>query len=96
MARDDRGLTLLREHMAWARTYGIYWLAICLVIFGGAFAIADVIELAPEYRMPLFLMIWTIIVVNAVWQAAGLMIIRLEEVVLPRSGHSPAPAATVS
>jgi hypothetical protein len=74
--------------MAWARTYGIYWLVMCLVVFGGAFAIADVIELAPEYRMPLFLMLGTIIVVNAVWQAAALTIIRLEEVVLPRSGRN--------
>jgi hypothetical protein len=88
MARDERGLTQLREHMAWARTYGIYWLVMCLVVFGGAFAIADVIELAPEYRMPLFLMLGTIIVVNAVWQAAALTIIRLEEVVLPRSGRN--------
>ena len=88
MARDERGLALLREHMTWARTYAIFWLVICLAVFGAAYAVADVIGLTTEFRIPLFLMIGTIIVVNAVWQAAGLMIIRLEEVVLPRSARS--------
>lgn len=88
MARDERGLAQLREHMAWARTYAVYWLVICLAVFGGAYAIADVIGLTVEMRMPLLFMIGTIIVVNAVWQAAALAIIRLEEVVLPRSGRN--------
>jgi hypothetical protein len=84
MARDERGIASLREHMAWARTYAIYWLVVCLAVFGGAYAIAEVIGLAPELRTPLFIMVGTIIVVNTIWQAAALMMIRLQEVVLPR------------
>ena len=86
MARDERGVTLLREHMGWARTYAIYWFVMCLALFGGAYAIAEVIELTPELRGPLFIMVGTVIIVNAIWQAAALMMIRLEEVVLPRRG----------
>ena len=85
MPSDDRRLTDIREHMRWARTYALYWLVMCLVLFGGAYAIAEFTELAVELRVPLLLMVGTIIVVNAVWQAAGLTIIRLEQIVLPRA-----------
>jgi hypothetical protein len=70
--------------MGWARTYAIYWLIMCLAVFGGAYAIAEMTNLSAELRSPLLIMLGTIIVVNAVWQAAGLAMVRLEEVVLPR------------
>lgn len=87
MSKEDE-IAVVRDHMGWARTYAIFWLVMCLVIFGAAHAIAEFIELSSELRAPLLLMLGTIIVVNVVWQAAGLMIIRLEKVVLPRVGKS--------
>ena len=85
MPTDARRLTILREHMGWARTYAIYWFVMCLIVFGAAYAIAETIEVSPEKLAPFLIMLGTIIIVNAVWQAAGLLIIRLEEVVLPRA-----------
>jgi hypothetical protein len=88
MARSERGIALLHEHMGWARTYAVYWFLMCLLIFGAAFAVGEVVGVSAESRAPMFFMIGTIIVVNAIWQAAGLLIVRLEEVVLPRSGRN--------
>ena len=91
MARDEQRLALLSEHLGWARTYGIYRLIMCLAVFGGAYAVAEMIELSPEHLVPLLIMLGTIIVVNAVWQAAGLLVVRLEQVVLPRARPGIAP-----
>lgn len=86
MTKQDE-VTIVREHIRWARTYAIFWFAMCVLIFGAADAMAEFFGLSAELRAPLFLMLGTIIVVNVVWQAAGLMIIRLEKVVLPRMGR---------
>lgn len=87
MQRDDAKLAILRDHLAWARTYAVYWFLACLLFFGAAIAVAEFIGLSADQRVPLLIMIGTIIVVNAVWQAVCFMIIRLEEVVLPRSSR---------
>jgi hypothetical protein len=59
-----------------------------MLIFGAADAIAEFTGLTAELRAPMFLMLGTIILVNVVWQAAGLLIVRLETVVLPRIGRT--------
>ena len=87
MQRTPQQLQVVREHMGWARTYAIYWLIMCLGVFGAAYGIAEFTDFPAELRIPLLIMIGTILIVNAVWQAAGLAIIRLEEVVLPRGRY---------
>jgi hypothetical protein len=84
MSKEDEKVSIVREHIGWARTYAIFWFAMCLLIFGAADAMAEFIGLNAELRTPMFLMIGTIIIVTVVWQAMGLLIIRLEKVVLPR------------
>jgi hypothetical protein len=86
MSKEDE-IAIVRGHIGWARTYAIFWFVMCLLIFGAADALAEFIGITAELRAPMFLMLGTIIVVNVVWQAAGLMIIRLEKVVLPRIGR---------
>jgi hypothetical protein len=85
MQRNEQQLANLRDHMGWARTYAIYWLVMCLAVLGGGYVMAELVGLTPDTRGPLLIVLGTIIVVNAVWQAAALTIIRLEEVVLPRT-----------
>lgn len=91
MPIDEPRLTIIREHMGWARTYAIYWLVMCMVVFGAAYGIAEMIDISTELRAPLLVMLGTIIIVNAVWQAAGLMMVRLEQVILPRVRPGMAP-----
>ena len=81
-------IALVREHIRWARNHAIFWLVICLAVFGAAQALTDFMGLSAEMRTPLFFMIGTIIIVNAIWQAAGFLLIRLEKIVLPRTGRT--------
>ena len=54
------------------------------VLFGGAYALAEIGEMSDANRTLMFVMLGTIIVTNAIWQAAGLALARLENLILPR------------
>jgi hypothetical protein len=85
MARESDRSNLAREHMSWAHRLATFWLVLCLGVFGGAYGLAEIGGLAPEGRPLLFIMLGTIIVTNAVWQAAALALARLESLILPRA-----------
>jgi hypothetical protein len=88
MMPENGETTIVPEHIGWARNHAIFWLVIGLAIFGAAQAMAEFLDLAAEMRTPLFFMIGTIIIVNAIWQAAGFLLIRLEKIVLPRMART--------
>ena len=73
-----------REHNSWARKFALFWLSLSLVLFGGAYALAEASEISNTNRILMFVMLGTIILTNAVWQAAGLALTRLENLILPR------------
>ena len=73
-----------REHMSWSHRFALFWLALSLVIFGGAYLLAEVSEMSETNRTLMFVMLGTIVVTNAIWQAAGLALARLENLILPR------------
>lgn len=43
-----------------------------LVLFGGAYALAEIGDMSDANRTLMFVMLGTIVVTNAIWQAAGL------------------------
>jgi hypothetical protein len=55
-----------------------------LVLFGGAYALAEIGDMSDANRTLMFVMLGTIVVTNAIWQAAGLAFARLENLILPR------------
>ncbi|MFZ0981845.1 MAG: hypothetical protein WAN68_02275 [Pseudolabrys sp.] len=55
-----------------------------LVLFGGAYALAEIGDMSDANRTLMFVMLGTIVVTNAIWQAAGLALARLENLILPR------------
>jgi hypothetical protein len=73
-----------REHNSWSRRFALFWLALSLAVFGGAYALAEASEMSNTNRTLMFVMLGTIILTNAVWQAAGLALTRLENLILPR------------
>jgi hypothetical protein len=73
-----------REHMSWSHRFALFWLALSLVIFAGAYALAEFGDMPEASRTLMFIMLGTIIVTNAIWQAAGLALARLENLILPR------------
>jgi hypothetical protein len=73
-----------REHNSWSRRFALFWLALSLAVFGGAYALAEASEMSNTNRTLMFVMLGTIILTSAVWQAAGLALTRLENLILPR------------
>ncbi|MGB3657248.1 MAG: hypothetical protein WBA14_04860 [Pseudolabrys sp.] len=55
-----------------------------LVLFGGAYALAGIGDMSDANQTLMFVMLGTIVVTNAIWQAAGLALARLENLILPR------------
>lgn len=55
-----------------------------LVLFGGAYALAENGDMSDANRTLMFVMLGTIVVTNAIWQAAWLALARLENLILPR------------
>ncbi|MGA7111998.1 MAG: hypothetical protein WBY77_06055, partial [Pseudolabrys sp.] len=51
---------------------------------GGAYALAEIGDMSDANRTLMFVMLGTIVVTNAIWQAAGLALARLENLILPR------------
>ena len=80
-----------REHISWASRFALFWFALSLVIFGGAYAVAEIGEMPEASRTLMFVMLGTILVINAVWQAAGLALARIENSILPRRNRGDRP-----
>jgi membrane-associated phospholipid phosphatase len=70
--------------MSWSHKFAIFWLALSLLIFGAAYLLAEFGEMPEAGRTLMFIMLGTIIVTNAIWQAVGLALARLENLILPR------------
>ena len=51
---------------------------------GGAYALAEIGDMSDANRTLMFVMLGTIVVTNAIWQAAWLALARLENLILPR------------
>jgi membrane-anchored protein YejM (alkaline phosphatase superfamily) len=73
-----------REHLSWAHYFALTWLAVCLIIFGAAYGLAEIGDMPDANRTLVFIMLGTIIISSVIWQAAGFTMARLENLVLPR------------
>jgi membrane-anchored protein YejM (alkaline phosphatase superfamily) len=84
MLTEAQRVANTREHLSWAYRFALFWLVFSLVIFGAAYALAALEELSDTSRTLMFVMLGTIIVTTAVWQAAGFALARLENFIIPR------------
>jgi hypothetical protein len=84
MLSEPARIANAREHNSWSRQFALFWLVLSLVVFGGTYALAEASEISNTNRLLMFVMLGTIILTSAVWQAAGLALTRLENLILPR------------
>ena len=88
MLSETQRVANAREHMSWARKFAFFWLALALVLFGGAYALTEIGDMSETNRTLMFIMLSAIIVTNAIWQATGLALARIENLILPRRNVS--------
>jgi hypothetical protein len=82
---ETRDTGILREHLRWAQGYVIFWMILTFAIFGAAYGMIQMFELSNELMTVAFIVLGTVLVINAIWQAAGLALARLERTILPRA-----------
>jgi hypothetical protein len=84
MLTEAQRVAVMREHLSWCYRFAMFWFVLALVVFGAAYLLADAAQLSDSNRTLMFVMLATIIVTSAVWQAIGLALARLENFILPR------------
>ena len=73
----EREIQIFREHWKWGGNYAVLWIVVTIVIFGGARMMFDYVDADDRTRVPAFVLLSTLIIVNAIWRAAGALAGRL-------------------
>jgi len=71
-------LRILHEDWAWAGRYAMVWIIFTLLILGGAHLLFDYLGADANLRILAFMLLATLIIVSAIWRAAGALAARLE------------------
>jgi hypothetical protein len=74
----DLSRQALQRHLKWARGLAIFWSVLALAVFGAAFALSNLFEIADAERVPALVMLGTLIILNAIWHAVGMLLVRFE------------------
>lgn len=77
-ALTEEELRALKEHWEWGVGYAIIWALFTILLFGGAYFLLDYIGAGDGVRIPTFILLATLVLVNAVWRAAGALAARID------------------
>ena len=77
-ALTEEELRALKEHWEWGGGYAIIWVFFTILLFGGAHFLFDYIGADDGVRVPAFILLATLVLVNAVWRAAGALAARID------------------
>ena len=95
MPAEHPDTAILRAHLEWARRQAIFWLVLSLGVFAAAFWLLGLAEVPDSDRTAALVILSTLILLNALWQAIGLTLARLESMILartsPRQPGDPSP-----
>lgn len=75
---SQKDMTILREHWEWGGSYAFLWIVVTIAIFIGAHFLFDYLNVDDRTRVLAFILLSTLILINAIWRAAGALAARLE------------------
>lgn len=78
MAAEARGTTILREHFRWASRFALLWVIFTAILFVGGSWLFDEMHASGELRAPAAVLLATVVIVHAIWMAAGMALARLQ------------------
>ena len=79
MAAVSRGQAILREHFRWANRFALLWVMFTILLFAGGWWLFDEIRAPEEMRAPAAVLLATVVIVHAIWMAAGMALARVQE-----------------
>lgn len=79
MAAEPRDKVILRENFRWASRFALVWVIFTVLLFAGGSWLFDEMHASEEMRAPAAVLLATIVIVHAIWMAAGMALARLQE-----------------
>jgi hypothetical protein len=77
MDLESQRTRILQLHKRWADGWTVVWLGFVLMLFSGIYVLMDQAEIAPPDRVAPLVLLAVVVLVAAIWQAAGLGIARI-------------------
>ena len=69
---------ILRAHWEWSAHYAMLWIIVTIIIYGGIFAMLDIVGAGERVQVPSLILLLAVTTVNAIWRAAGVLAARIE------------------
>jgi hypothetical protein len=78
----DRGIPnrLLSDHKQWADRHALIHIVFAIVLFVGFAKLFDIAGVTGSERVDMFLLLGIIVILHAIWLAAGLVASRIHEI----------------
>jgi hypothetical protein len=77
MNAEAKDYHILRLHKTWADRYTLFWQVFILILFSGIYVLLDQTDIDPAERASAFVLLASMVLAAAVWQAVGLGVARV-------------------
>jgi hypothetical protein len=81
MANSDLPRRLLQEHKRWADRFAMAYIVFTVCLFVGSAVLLDSLDATSDVRLAALLLLGIIVIVHAIWMAAGVAVAHLNEIV---------------
>ena len=78
MALEEREIAIIRKHKHWANGYSVIWTVLAFTVLAGSYGLLTMLDASDTERVCMMLVTSTLVLVNAVWQAAGMALAAME------------------
>jgi hypothetical protein len=78
MALEEREIAIIRKHKRWADGYSMIWNVLAFAVLAGTYGLLTMLDASDTDRVCLMIVAATLVLVNAVWQAAGMALAAME------------------
>ena len=78
MALGEREIAIIRKHKRWANGYSVIWTILAFAVLAGNYGLLTMLDASDTERVCMMLVAATLVLVNAVWQAAGMALAAME------------------
>jgi hypothetical protein len=82
--RSPEEQRIVRAHWEWSGHYAMLWIIVTIIIFGGLFAMLDIVGAGEHVQLPSLILLLAITTVNAIWRAAGVLAARIEVMLMTK------------
>jgi len=78
MALEEKEIAIIFKHKRWADGYSIIWNVLAFTVLAGTYGLLTMLDASDTDRVCLMIVAATLVLVNAVWQAAGMALAAME------------------